>query len=71
MLSQKTPLSLAELESQTAIELPERDMLLVTVIINNVLNNNTVTITVRDVDVAVQLCANLVSTGNFECTIQQ
>ena len=68
MLLEKQPLSMEELESQSAIELPERDTLLVTIIINNVLNNNTVEITVRDVSVLVQVCANVLNTNpNLTC----
>ena len=71
MLLEKQPLSIEELEAQTAFELPERDMTLVTVVITNLLNNNTVTVTLRNIDVAVQLCANVIGTGNFDCDIQQ
>ncbi len=69
MLTEKPVLSLDELEAQVATELPQRDTMLVTVVITNVLNNNTVDITISDN--AVQVCAQLIATGNFECTIIQ
>ena len=63
----KQTLSVAELEAQTALELPSRDLMqLVDVDITNVLNNNTITIRVP-INVALNLCAQLVATGNFEC----
>ena len=54
----KKALSVADLEAQTALELPERRMLaLIRIDVQNVLNNNDVDvrvpITVRDVNVAV------------------
>src|SRR5262245_15214083 len=58
MLVEKQPLSLADIEAQTALELPDREMLaLITVVITNVLNNLSVDITVKNNNVAVQLCA--------------
>jgi len=39
MQLEKKVLSLEEIEAQAALELPDREMMLVTVIINNVLNN--------------------------------
>jgi hypothetical protein len=76
---EKTTLSLDDLEAQTAVELPEREMLgLVTIIITNVLNNNTVTIEVNNNKVAVQVCAivnlldaELFDVNTLECQIQQ
>lgn len=58
------------IESQSALELPERDMLsLVTLI---ALNGNVTTITVANNDVAVQVCAQALSSGDFlRCTISQ
>ena len=53
MLVEKQPLSLADIEAQTALELPEREMLaLVTVVITNVLNHLSVTIDVKNNNVA-------------------
>ena len=78
MLLEKERLTLDELEAQAALELPNRDMMLVTVIINNVLNNLSIDVDVRNVNVAVQVCAvvNLINTiiapdASLTCTIQQ
>ena len=63
----KKTLSIAELDSQTALELPNRDLMaLIEIDITNVLNNNTVTVRIP-VDVAANVCAQLIATGNFEC----
>ncbi len=63
----KQALSVSELEAQTALELPARELMaLVDVDITNVLNNNTITIRVP-VNVAANVCAQLIATGNFEC----
>jgi hypothetical protein len=77
MLLEKEVLTLEDLEAQAALELPSRDMMLVTVIINNVLNNLTIDVDVRNNKVAVQVCAivNLINTildgDTLTCTIQQ
>ena len=75
MLLEKKALSLEDIEAQSALELPDREMMLVTVVITNVLNNLTVEVDVRNVNVAVQVCAavNLLNTilvgGDFlTCT---
>lgn len=60
-----------QLDEQMAMELPNRDLMLVTVVITNVLNNNTVTIDVRNIDVAAQICAALLSNANVTCEIDQ
>ena len=60
-----------QLDDQMAMELPSRDLMLVTVVITNLLNNNTVTIDVRNVNVAAQICANLIASGNFLCEVVQ
>jgi hypothetical protein len=77
MLLEKKRLTLDELDAQTALELPEREMMaLVTVIITNLLNNLTVDVDVKNNNVAVQVCAvvtalsSLVSTP-LSCEIQQ
>jgi hypothetical protein len=75
----KKMLSVAELDSQTAMELPERKMLaLVNVTIFNVLNNLSITIPVKNNNVAVQVCAvvNALTTiltpgESLTCTITQ
>jgi hypothetical protein len=78
MLLEKEPLTLDDLEAQAALELPNRDMMLVTIVINNVLNNLSIDVDVRNVNVAVQVCAvvNLINTiiapdAALTCTIQQ
>jgi len=54
----KQVLTLAGIDSQTALELPRRDMLaLITVVITNLLNNLSVTVPIRNNNVAVQVCA--------------
>ena len=77
MLLEKKRLTLDDLDAQTALELPEREMMaLVTVIITNLLNNLSVDVDVRNNNVAVQVCAvvtalsSLVSTP-LSCEIQQ
>ncbi len=64
MLTEKKALSLEDLEAQTALELPDREMMLVTVVITNVLNNLSIEVDVRNVNVAIQVCAivNLLNT---------
>jgi hypothetical protein len=69
MLVEKKMLSDIDLESQVALELPDREMLLVTVVITNVLNNLSVDIDVRDINVAAQICAAVLSSGKFTCSI--
>lgn len=71
MLTDKPMLSLEDLDAQFATELPQRDTMLVTVVITNVLNNNTVEIDVRNVDIAAQICAALLANANVTCEIQQ
>lgn len=68
---EKKMLSDADIDSQAALELPDREMLLVTIVITNLLNNLTIDIDVRNVNVAAQICANLLATGNFDCRIAQ
>jgi hypothetical protein len=55
-MSKKT-LDLAVMDGQAAMELPERQLMLVTVIISNVLNNLRIDVDVTDNNVAVQVCA--------------
>ena len=57
MLAEKKRLSVADLEAQAAFELPDREMMLVTVIITNLLNNLSVDVDVTNNKVAVQVCA--------------
>jgi hypothetical protein len=77
MQLEKKALSLEEIEAQTALELPDREMMLVTVVITNVLNDLTVNVDVRNVNVAVQVCAavDLINTildgDTLTCIIRQ
>jgi hypothetical protein len=78
VLAEKRALSLEELDGQAAFELPSREMLgLITIVITDVLNNNTLVINVTDVNLAVQVCAfvkalnNLTVFDDFRCTIKQ
>ena len=78
LTAEKKTLTLADIDAQAAFELPSRETLaLVTVVINNVLNNNTVTVNVNNNHVAVQVCAavNLINTiiapTTLTCTIMQ
>ena len=57
MLLEKRAITGDELEAQAALELPDRDMMLVTVVINNVLNNLSIDVDVRNNKIAVQVCA--------------
>ena len=74
----KKMLTAEYLDAQSAMELPSREMLLVTVVITNLLNNLSVDVDVRNINVAVQVCAvvealntELLSTDSLTCTIQQ
>ena len=69
MLVQKKMLSDADLSSQAALELPDREMMLVTIIITNLLNDLTINVDVANNRVAAQVCANLIATGNFLCEV--
>ena len=75
---QKQRLAIGEIESQIAMELPNRDMLaLVNVFIFNVLNGLSVTIPIQNNNVAVQICAvvqalNTILVGDsLTCEVQQ
>jgi hypothetical protein len=63
--------SFDDIEAQSALELPDREMMLVTVVITNLLNNNTVEIDVRNVNVAAQVCAQVLAIGGFKCDVKQ
>ncbi len=53
----KRTLSMEHLEAQTALELPNREMPLVTLVLVDLIDIGDVTITVRNVNVAAQICA--------------
>ena len=78
MVLEKRQLSLEDIEAQTALELPDREMMLVTVVITNLLNNLSVSIDVSNNQVAAQICAAvslldtiLLAPENLSCSIQQ
>ena len=80
MLLEKKALSLEEIEAQSALELPDREMMLVTVIIGEINALNDIEINVRDNRIAVQVCAlidviNLIVGPNTEgpltCDVRQ
>lgn len=78
MLAEKKMLDLDVIETQSAVELPDRTLPLVTIVITNLLNNLSVEVDVRNNNVAVQVCAivELIDTdllgGNvLTCDIQQ
>jgi hypothetical protein len=53
----KKQLSFEEIEAQTALELPDRETMLVTVVITNVLNNLSIDVDVTNNKIAIQVCA--------------
>jgi hypothetical protein len=74
----KKTLTLEQLDAQTALELPNRDMFLITVVVNNVLNNLSVDVDVRNINIALQVCAvvelidaDLLGVHTLTCDIQQ
>lgn len=71
MLLQKQVLSLEELDAEVALELPDRETMQVVIIITDLIEDITVTVDVRNVNIAAQICAQLIATGRFECEIQQ
>jgi len=77
MINETLPLSSSEIDGQVAFELPERETLaLVTVVITNLLNNNSVDISVRNNSIAVQICAavsaiNTLGGISLSCQIRQ
>jgi hypothetical protein len=69
-MQEKKILSVQELEAQTALELPERETPALVTIICLVcgVNVGPITVTVQNVQIAAQVCAALLSTGQFSCT---
>ena len=75
MLTEKKALSFEEIEAQTALELPNREMMaLVNIIVFDVLNNNDVNVQVP-IGVAANVCGVTVAallaaagTGPVDCT---
>jgi hypothetical protein len=78
-LLEKTAVTFDQLDAQNAFELPNREMLLVTVVITNLLQNVSIPITVANNNVAVQVCAIveaidvdlLGNVNTLNCEIQQ
>lgn len=78
VVQEKRPLSFEEIEAQSALELPDREMMLVTVVITNLVNNVHVDVDVKNVNVAVQVCAivelinvELLTVDSLTCEIGQ
>ena len=69
MLVEKKPLDVEELEAQTALELPDREMMaLIEITVIDVLNNNEVNVQVP-IGVAANVCgvqANVLAEGNVQ-----
>ncbi len=59
MLTEKKALSFEELDAQTALELPSRELPLITLVLVDLVDIGDVTVTVRNVQVAAQICAAL------------
>ncbi|HEV8439053.1 MAG TPA: hypothetical protein VGT40_13230 [Methylomirabilota bacterium] len=57
MLALKKRLSSDDIDAQSAFELPDREVMLVTIVITNVLNNLSVDVDVKNNNIAVQVCA--------------
>lgn len=70
-------LTIEELDSQLAVELPDREMLALVVIRNvSILNNNKFWVNVRNNNIAVQVCAlvhvlDLLTANRITCEIRQ
>jgi hypothetical protein len=76
-MTESSALTLEELDSQLAMELPDREMLTLVVIRNvSILSNNRIHINVRNNNVAAQVCAlvaalDLLTVNSLTCTIRQ
>jgi hypothetical protein len=57
MIAAKKRLNIDQIDAQAAFELPVREMMLVTIVITNLLNNLSVDVDVKNNNVAVQVCA--------------
>lgn len=72
MLLEKKALSAEMIDAQAALELPDREMMLVTVVITNLLNGNTVQIPISDVNVGAAICAAVIaSPAPLDCEVTQ
>jgi hypothetical protein len=76
-MTESPVLSVEELDSQFAVELPDREMLALVVIKNvSIANNNKLWINVKNNNVAVQVCAlvaalDALTLNKLTCTIKQ
>ena len=74
--TEKRTLTLTDLDAEAGFVLPPRETMLVTVVITNVLNDLSISIPIKNNNVAVQVCAvvtalsALVATP-LDCEIQQ
>jgi hypothetical protein len=74
----KNLMTMDRLDAETALELPNREMLLVTIVIGNLLSGNDVEVNVVNNKVAVQVCAivelidsDLLGGNTLDCDIRQ
>ena len=73
----KSIMTIDRLAAESALELPNRDMLLVTVVVTNVLNNLSIDVDVRNNNIAVQVCAavqainTIIAPTTLTCDVQQ
>jgi len=77
MLAEKKRLSFTDIEAQAALELPDREMMLVTVVIANAFNDF-IEVNVKNNNIAVQVCAivelinvELLTADVLTCEIEQ
>jgi hypothetical protein len=76
-MAEKTTPTLEKLDAEAAIELPDREMLaLVVVVIRNVANGNRLSVNVSNNNIAVQVCTlvqaiSALSLQRLTCQIQQ
>lgn len=74
---QKQMLSFEEIEAQSAMVLPDRETMLITVVITNLLNNLSIDVDVRNNNVAIQVCAvvqainTIITPTVLTCDVQQ
>jgi len=73
---EKRALSDLDLDAEAAFVLPPRETMLVTIVITNLLNGNTVNVDIRNNNVAVQVCAAVTALATLvntplSCTIGQ
>ncbi len=72
--TEKMTLTTMDLDAEAGFVLPPRETMLVTVVVNNVLNNLNIEIDVKNNQVAIQICALVQAlatliTGTTTCTI--